>query len=69
MLNTGPIPQPKLNKFIHDVFFNLDQIRDHHQRMLAALFARQREQHPLLQSVADIILNSKPLISLHIMSN
>ena len=28
--------------------------------MLAALFTRQREQHPLIQSIADIILDSKP---------
>lgn len=27
--------------------------------MLAALFSRQREQHPLVQSVADIILDSQ----------
>ena len=26
--------------------------------MLAALFARQREQHPLIQSIADIVLES-----------
>lgn len=27
--------------------------------MLGALLARQREQHPLVQSVADIILDSQ----------
>lgn len=30
----------------------------HHQRMLGALYARQREQFPLVQSLTDIILDS-----------
>ncbi|KAJ7756435.1 hypothetical protein DFH07DRAFT_820553 [Mycena maculata] len=47
-----------LNKFIYEVFGNLDQIIAHHQYMLAALFARQREQHPLVQSLSDIILDT-----------
>ncbi|KAG6373463.1 hypothetical protein JVT61DRAFT_6616 [Boletus reticuloceps] len=44
--------------FMSIVFCNLDQIRLHHERMLEALFDRQQEQHPLVQSVADIILES-----------
>lgn len=59
LINTSPIPQARLHPFVEEVFFNLDQIVAHHQRMLGALFERQREQHPLLQSVADIILDSK----------
>jgi hypothetical protein len=47
-----------LNKFIAEVFGNLDQVVAHHQHMLGALFSRQREQHPLVQSVSDIILDS-----------
>ncbi|KAF7330530.1 hypothetical protein MVEN_02492700 [Mycena venus] len=47
-----------LNKFINEVFGNLDQVVAHHQRMLGALFARQREQHPLVQSISDIILDT-----------
>ncbi|KAK7005651.1 hypothetical protein R3P38DRAFT_3038772, partial [Favolaschia claudopus] len=47
-----------LHKFIAEVFGNLDQVVSHHQRMLAALFARQREQHPIVQSVSDIILDT-----------
>lgn len=42
------------------VFWNLDQICAHHEDMLAALFERQQEQHPLVQSVADIILECGP---------
>lgn len=44
--------------FIAEVFGNLNQILTHHQRLLAALFARQREQHPFVLSIADIILET-----------
>ncbi|KAG8213014.1 hypothetical protein J3R82DRAFT_11404 [Butyriboletus roseoflavus] len=44
--------------FMSTVFWNLDQICICHERMLVALFERQQEQHPLVQSVADIILES-----------
>lgn len=40
------------------MFGNLKEILAHHQRMLGALFARQRDHHPLIQSVSDIILDS-----------
>jgi len=43
---------------VSEVFLNLDEILAHHRRMLRSLFARQRDQHPLVQSVADIILDS-----------
>jgi hypothetical protein len=44
--------------FVSEVFWNLNEILAHHKRMLRSLFARQRDQHPLVQSVADIILDS-----------
>jgi len=47
-----------LSSFVQDVFgeiFNL------HQQLLYALFERQSEQHPVLQTVADIILDSVSL--------
>ena len=53
------IREPHLSEYINEVFGNLRDILFHHQRILAALFARQRDQHPLIQSVADIILDSK----------
>ncbi len=49
-----------VDDFIYDVFANLSEILGYHQRMLDALFQRQREQHPLIQSVADVILESAP---------
>jgi hypothetical protein len=54
------IDKPELlQRFIGDVFGNLDGILVLHQRMLQALFNRQSDQHPLVQSFADIILDSK----------
>ncbi|KAF8501651.1 hypothetical protein F5888DRAFT_1898003 [Russula emetica] len=44
--------------FVSEVFWNLNEILAHHKRMLRSLFARQRDQHPLIQSVADIILDN-----------
>jgi hypothetical protein len=41
-----------------EVFWNLKEIFAHHQRMLQSLFSRQRDQHPIVQSVADIVLDS-----------
>ena len=54
--NASPLPPDRMEGFIYEVFCNVDQILAHHQRLLDALFKRQREQHPLLQSIADIIL-------------
>lgn len=45
---------------ISEVFWNMGKILEHHQRMLGSLLSRQRDQHPLVQSVADIILDCKP---------
>ncbi|THV07437.1 hypothetical protein K435DRAFT_710318 [Dendrothele bispora CBS 962.96] len=54
-----PIIRPNiLPGFITEVFGNFGQILSHHQRMLGALFDRQREQHPLIQSIADIVLDT-----------
>jgi len=53
------IKQQLLDGFIEQVFGNLHEILTFHRRILEALFARQREQHPLIQSVADIILDSE----------
>ena len=57
--NPPIITEPGLSAFIKEVFGNLAEILAHHKRMLAALFIRQSSQHPLIQSIADIILDSK----------
>ncbi len=55
--------------FVSEVFWNLNEILAHHQRMLRSLFARQRDQHPLVQSVADIILDSTFIFGDHTSSS
>lgn len=57
--NLPVVAQNNLQSFISEVFGNVNAISSHHHRMLAALFSRQREQHPLVQSVTDIILDSQ----------
>ncbi|KAH7930131.1 hypothetical protein BV22DRAFT_1028615 [Leucogyrophana mollusca] len=52
------ITHDRLRGFVSEVFWNLSQILDHHRRMLASLFARQADQHPLVQSVTDILLET-----------
>lgn len=61
LLNADPpiINQENLQSFISEVFGNVSAISSHHHRMLGALLSRQREQHPLVQSVTDIILDSQ----------
>ena len=57
------VPHSRVRGFIQEVFSNLESVLAHHQRMLGALYDRQREQFPLVQSVADIILDSKSITS------
>ncbi|KAI0342848.1 hypothetical protein BDW22DRAFT_1357379 [Trametopsis cervina] len=58
LMATSPVPSDRKEGFVAEVFFNINQILGHHRRMLDALFERQREQHPLVQSVADIVLDT-----------
>jgi hypothetical protein len=39
------------------VFFNFDRILGHERRLRAALYERQREQHPVITSITDIVLD------------
>jgi RHO1 GDP-GTP exchange protein 1/2 len=56
------IKKDRLRGFIKVVFWNMDEILAYHQRMLKSLFARQREQHPLIHSISDIILESASIL-------
>lgn len=56
-MNTSPVPQHRLKGFVNEVFWNIDSIREEHERMLEALFQKQREFHPLIDSVAEIVMN------------
>lgn len=54
---------------MQEVFYNLDAILEQHERMLGALLQKQREYHPLIDSVAEIIMKrallSLPSTTLH----
>ncbi|KDQ59244.1 hypothetical protein JAAARDRAFT_192767 [Jaapia argillacea MUCL 33604] len=56
--NPPILPKERMKGFVKEVFYNMDEILDFHRQMLGALFARQKDQHPLMQSVADIILDT-----------
>ena len=56
------MPVPNLNNFIHKVFGNIHEILGYHRQLLAALYDRQREQHPLILTIADIFLDGKSLL-------
>jgi hypothetical protein len=51
-------PEIRLRTFRNEVFQNITDILARHRVSLAALFERQKEQHPLISSVADIELDS-----------
>ena len=63
LLNTAPIPQHRLRGFVSEVFWNMDEILAIHRRLLDGLFSRQQDQHPLVQSIADIVLDSECLLT------
>ncbi|TFK28142.1 hypothetical protein FA15DRAFT_665628 [Coprinopsis marcescibilis] len=52
------IPEHQISAFVNDVFGNLHEILLHHRTMLGALFARQRDDHPLINSIADVVLET-----------
>lgn len=57
--NPPVIPTHQVMGFVNDVFGNMHEILAHHKSMLDALFLRQREDHPLVHSIADIVLESE----------
>lgn len=52
------IPIDRIQNFVNEVFWNFMDILGHHERLLAALFQRQRDQHPVIASVSDLITES-----------
>ncbi|KIY43799.1 hypothetical protein FISHEDRAFT_52705 [Fistulina hepatica ATCC 64428] len=52
------VPSEQTSTFIREVFRNFQQILALHKRLVASLFERQRDQHPLILSVADIFLRT-----------
>lgn len=47
-----------LDEFIEEVFGNILEIRECNRRLLEVMYVRQREQHPVIQSIGDIFLDA-----------
>ncbi len=47
-----------LEDFIEEIFSNILELRDCHKRLLEVMYVRQREQHPVIQSVGDVFLDA-----------
>jgi RHO1 GDP-GTP exchange protein 1/2 len=52
------IAKDRVQQFVYEVFWNFDAILARHQRLVTALFERQRDQHPIIQNIGDIILEA-----------
>ena len=52
------IPRDRLATFIRDVFHNFGELHAHHQRLLDRFFEIQREEHPIIRSVAAVMYDT-----------
>jgi hypothetical protein len=52
------VPPQRLDQFIRDVFHNCGQLLHHHRRLLENLWRTQREEHPVIRSLTDSILDA-----------
>jgi RHO1 GDP-GTP exchange protein 1/2 len=55
------IPEHQVDGFIAEVFLNYKEILKFHKEMLKLLFERQEREHPFVECVADIVLQSECL--------
>lgn len=59
MVADPPVVYPtRLVEFSNQVFANLDELRSHSARLIAAFQVRQREQIPVVSAIGDIILDA-----------
>ncbi|KAG5219569.1 CNH domain-containing protein [Salix suchowensis] len=56
--NPPVIPRQDLEDFIDDVFSNILDLRECNRRLLDVMYVRQREQHPVIQRIGDILLDA-----------
>ena len=52
------IPRERLNRFIKDAFWNIDELLEIHRGMLDSLHEIQREQHPYIRSLTEPVLDA-----------
>jgi hypothetical protein len=51
-------PPEELHAFVTEVFSNISDIEVIHERLLASLFRRQLKEHPIVISIADVVLDA-----------
>ncbi|TIC16141.1 hypothetical protein E3Q10_00319 [Wallemia mellicola] len=56
--DSNMIPEERRAQFVKDAVFNLSNLVANHKRGLMRIFERQNEEHPLIESVADLILRA-----------
>jgi len=49
------MPEQSLKDFIEAVFSNIPLILQYHRQLLSHLFQRQEDQHPLVNSIIDVV--------------
>ncbi|EIN06223.1 Dbl domain-containing protein [Punctularia strigosozonata HHB-11173 SS5] len=52
------LPAFRLEPFINDVFHNFKELFHHHKRLLSRLHEIQREQHPMIKSITEAVLDA-----------
>jgi hypothetical protein len=67
LMNASPpiITEEHPETFIKDVFFNMDNILQYDRHLLSNLFERQRDQHPLILAITDVVLQGGPDFPCH----
>ncbi|TDL23713.1 Dbl domain-containing protein [Rickenella mellea] len=58
LANPPIISRDKLSTFLHDVFYNYAELRDHHRKLLERLHEIQREEHPMIRSITAPVLDA-----------
>ncbi|RXW24807.1 hypothetical protein EST38_g1012 [Candolleomyces aberdarensis] len=52
------IGKERLERFIDEVYHNFDELLQHHKRLVQAFHEIQREQHPIIRSVTDPMMDA-----------
>ncbi|TFK29596.1 hypothetical protein FA15DRAFT_663742 [Coprinopsis marcescibilis] len=56
--NPPIVSSDRLDQFIEDVFHNYSELYEHHKKLVDALQEIQREQHPVIKSITDPVMDA-----------
>lgn len=57
-MNPPIIGKDRLERFIDEVFHNFDELLQHHKKLVEAFHQIQREEHPVIRSVTDPMMDA-----------